>query len=150
MNRVLRLGLAAALMPVLLLLACQPKETVTFNELIAQPDNFNGKQATVEGFYFSGFEIVSLSDNLIASTYRPENLAPKPPLIWIEGNLGENVYNRLYVQNNTPSGYPEHFGKVKITGTFTSGGKYGHLDSYQYKITISKAELLPWSPSGKP
>lgn len=143
------MSLMAALMPTLLLFACQPKQATTFGQLIAHADKLNGKQVTVEGFYFSGFEIASLSGELVASTSRPNNLAPTPPLVWVEGNLGENIYNQLYVQTDTPSGYAEHYGKVRVTGIFKSGGKYGHLDSYQYQITASNAELLPWSPPGK-
>jgi hypothetical protein len=125
---------------------CSQQGTLSVAELTSAPERYNGKEVTVEGFYFSGFEITALSGELVPSTYEPGNVAPKPPLIWVEGNMGEDVYEQLYVQTNTPSGYPEHYGKVKIAGIFQYGGKYGHLDAYDYKITASRGELLEWSP----
>jgi hypothetical protein len=120
--------------------------SVTFDQLVNQPSVYNGKFITVEGFYFSGFEIAALSTELLTATYNPNNLTPKQPLIWITGNLGQDVYDNLYHQSNTPSGYTENFGKVRITGTFQYGSKYGHLDAYSYQITVTGGVLLPWSP----
>lgn len=121
--------------------------TVTFDQLIAQPETYNGTFVTLEGFYFSGFEISALASELAPAPYNPENVTPKQPLIWITGNLGQDVYDNLSQQTNTPSGYPEHFGKVQITGQFQYGGKYGHLDAYNYQLTVISAKLLPWSPA---
>ena len=120
--------------------------SVTFDQLVNQPSVYNDKFITVEGFYFSGFEITALSFELVPATYNPNSVTPKQPLIWITGNLGQDVYSNLYHQTNTPSGYTENFGKVRVTGIFQYGGKYGHLDAYSYKLTVTGGVLLPWSP----
>jgi hypothetical protein len=120
--------------------------SVTFDQLINQPSVYNGKFIIVEGFYFSGFEIAALSTGLLTATYNPNNLTPKQPLIWITGNLGKDVYDNLYHQTDTPSGYTENFGKVRVTGTFQYGSKYGHLDAYSYQVNVTSGALLPWSP----
>jgi hypothetical protein len=120
---------------------------ITFSQLVNQPKIYNDQFVTLEGFYFSGFEITALSVELFAATYNSANVSPKQPLIWITGNLGQNVYDNLYKQTNTPSGYPEYFGKIQITGQFHYGSKYGHLDAYKYQISAISGELLPWSPT---
>lgn len=37
-------------------------------------------------------------------------------------------------------------GKLTVSGLFETGAKYGQLDSYLYQITITRAEVLEWSP----
>jgi hypothetical protein len=120
---------------------------VTFSQLIDRPQSFTGQFVTLEGFYFSGFEISALAMELVPSTLYRGNLTPQQPLIWVTGSLGQNVYDNLYKQSVTSSGYPESFGKIRVTGQFQYGGKYGHLDSYAYQLTVTSADLLPWSPS---
>jgi hypothetical protein len=109
---------------------------------VNNPASYNNQSITVEGYYFSGFEIAALASALAPSTYNPKRVTPVQPLIWIEGNLGQNVYDNLSLQSDTPSGYAERYGKVRVTGVFHYGGKYGHLDAYQFKMTVSAAELL--------
>jgi hypothetical protein len=117
---------------------------VTFNQLLIQPELFKDQFVIVEGSYFSGFEIAALSSGLTPASYNPANFAPVQPLIWITGNLGQTVYDGLLHQSNTLSGYTENFGKVRITGQFQYGSKYGHLNAYNYQIFVTGAELLPW------
>jgi hypothetical protein len=40
----------------------------------------------------------------------------------------------------------ERYGKVRATGKFQYGGKYGHLGGYDSQIAPSKIELLGWTP----
>ncbi len=75
--------------------------SVTFSQLVNQPETYRVQFVTLEGFYFSGFEITALSEELVAAAYNSANLSPQQPLIWIAGNLGQNVYDNLYVQTNT-------------------------------------------------
>jgi hypothetical protein len=116
---------------------------VTFNELISQPESFNNRYVTVDAYYFSGFEISALAASLVPSTYTPSNVTPAQPLIWVTGDLGQSVYQNLKQQTNTPSGYTEYYGRVRITGLFQYGGHYGHLDAYNYLITVNAAAILP-------
>ena len=43
-------------------------------------------------------------------------------------------------------GPEEHFGKVRVSGTFEYGKEYGHLGSYNSQITPSEVAIIPWSP----
>jgi hypothetical protein len=43
-------------------------------------------------------------------------------------------------------GPEEHYGKLKITGSFEYGGHYGHVGGYDAQITPSEVEFLLWSP----
>jgi hypothetical protein len=121
-------------------------QSVTFSQLISQADKYNGKTVTFEAFYFAGFEISALSTSVGPSTFGNGRIAPVGTLIWVKSGIPEDLFNRLYTQTQTPSGYPEHIGKLKISGKFETGGKYGHLDAYQYQISITSAEQLEWSP----
>ena len=122
---------------------------VTFSQLTVQPQSYTGRFVTLEAFYFSGFEISALAMELVPSSFYPGNVTPQQPLIWVTGSLGQAVYDNLYKQSVTPSGYPESFGKIQVTGQFQYGGKYGHLDSYAYQLTVTSADLLPWSLPGQ-
>jgi len=121
-------------------------QSVTFSQLISQADQYNGKTATFEAFYFAGFEISALSALVGPSTFGNGRIAPVGTLIWVRSGISEDLFNKLYTQTQTPSGYPEHIGKLKISGKFETGSKYGHLDAYQYQISITSAEQLEWSP----
>jgi len=123
-------------------------QSVTFSQLISQADKYNGRPMTFEAYYFAGFEILALSESVGPSTYADGRMVPLPipTLIWVESGISEELFNKLYTQTQTPSGYPEHIGKLKVTGKFETGGKYGHMDAYRYQIEITSAEQLEWSP----
>ncbi|MDD4860284.1 MAG: hypothetical protein PHR56_08830, partial [Dehalococcoidales bacterium] len=140
--------LLALLLLVVMLNGCgsTADPSVTFSQLISQANKYNGKIVTLEAFYFSGFEISALSESVGPASSGPWRIVPTGTLIWVEGGIPKEVYDKLYGQTATPSGYTERIGKLKITGKFETGRKYGHLDSYDYKITITGAELLEWTP----
>ncbi len=117
---------------------------VTFEQLFVSPEHYHGKQITLEGFYFQGFEIVVLSERLVPSGYAEGHLVPKGRMLWIEGGLPLEIYDRLYEQDIM--GPEERYGKLSVTGRFEYGGQYGHLGGYDAQITPSRVELLPWSP----
>lgn len=132
----------------LLFSGCSSKadSQISFSQLLSQAGKYSGKTITVDGFYFAGFEIAVLCDFLVPSDFAPGNVNPGGTMIWLEGAMPQSVYDRLFLQPDNPTGYPVHYGKVKITGTFHTGQRYGHLDSYLYMIKIGTAETLPWSP----
>jgi hypothetical protein len=121
-------------------------ELITFSKLISQADKYNGRTVMFEAYYFSGFEISALAGSFGPSNSGTGRIVPSGDLIWVEGGITRDIFNLLYTQSDTPSGYTEHLGKLKVTGIFKTGGQYGHLDAYQYQIQISSAELLEWSP----
>ena len=114
---------------------------VTFGELIAQPESFNNRAITVDAYCFFGFEISTLAAELTGLCSNPR-VIPVQPLIWVTGDLGQSVYQSLQQQTDTPSGYAEKFGHIRVTGIFQSG-KFGHLDAYNFQITVTAAAILP-------
>jgi hypothetical protein len=121
-------------------------KNLTFSQLISQAEKYNGETVTLEVFYFTGFEIAAICESVGPAKYDSGRLVPNGTLVWVEKGVSEDIYNQMYVQNQTPSGYPEHIGKLKITGKFETGGQYGHMNAYQYKIAFTAAELLEWAP----
>ncbi len=119
--------------------------SIAFSQLISQADKYNGKTVTLEAFYFSGFEISALSES-VGTSSSSRRLVPTGDLVWVDGGIPQELYEKLYSQTATPSGYPERTGKLRVTGKFITGGKYGHLDSYKYQIKIASAEMLEWTP----
>jgi len=125
---------------------CQSNQSITFSDLVSRADRYNGKTVTFEAFYFSGFEISALSESVGPADSGPWRIVPRGTLIWVKGGIPRELIDRLYGQTDTPSGYPERVGRLKVTGMFETGGRYGHLDAYEYQITITEAEVLEWSP----
>ena len=119
---------------------------ITFSQLTADPEKYNGQTVTIEGFWFDGFEIEVLAERLISSDFAPGNLQPDGLKIWVKNGLPEGVNQQLYLQANNPTGYPAHYGKVELTGILEYGGQYGQMNSYQYQVTAQSAKLIPWNP----
>lgn len=118
---------------------------VTFEQLLSDPSKYNGKEITIEGFVFLGFETVVLSEELKHSGYAEGHLIPGERMLWIEGGITTDIHDELYEQHMM--GPSEHYGKVLVTGKFQYGGQYGHLGAHKYQITPSKIQLLAWSPT---
>ncbi len=139
--------LVLAVSIIILAVGCGGNSTnsITFAQLTGEPGRYNGKTVTVEAFYFSGFEISAIAGSVAPANSGVYRLVPTGPLVWVEGGISQELQNSLYGQTDTPSGYIERIGKLKVTGKFETG-KFGHLDAYQYQINITKAEKLDWSP----
>ena len=119
---------------------------ITFSQLTADPEKYNGQTVTIEGFWFDGFEIEVLAERLISSDFAPGNLQPDGLKIWVKNGLPEGVNQQLYLQANNPTGYPAHYGKVELTGILEYGGQYGQMNAYQYQLTVQSAKLMPRNP----
>ncbi len=117
---------------------------VTLEQLLSSPQQYNGKTVVVETFCFSGFETIVLSERLELSGYAAGHLVPKGRMLWIEGGIPREVYDRLYQQQMM--GPTERYGKVRVKGKFEYGGQYGHLGGFNARITPAEMELLAWSP----
>ena len=122
-------------------------QVVNFDQLLTSPEQYNGQDVTIEGFFFHGFEIVVLSENLGYSGYADGHLVPKGKMLWIEGAISKEVYDRLYIQEMM--GPTERYGKILLKGKFEYGGEYGHLGAYNSQLVPSEVEFLLWSPPGK-
>jgi hypothetical protein len=122
------------------------KATVTFDELIAKPEQYNGKTVTVDGIYVNGWEWTILAGNIaFIGNGDSKELTVADNAIWFAGFLPQDVRDRLY-QYTSPGAGPQHYGKVRVTGIFESGGKYGNIDAYKFRITASRVEILDWTP----
>jgi len=122
-------------------------QEVTFNQLFADLDKYNGNEITIEGFYFHGFEVIVLSESLESSGYAQGHLIPKGKMVWVEGGIPKEVYDKLYQQQMM--GPLECYGKVRVKGKFEYGAKYGHLGAYSAQIVPSEVEVLLWSRPAK-
>ncbi len=116
---------------------------ITFDQLFSNLNGYNNKDITIEGVYFQGFEIIVLSERLEYSGFAVGHLVPKGRVIWVSGGIPKEVYDKLNQQQTM--GPVERYGKVRITGKFEYGGKYGHLGGYDQQITPIDTTILPWS-----
>jgi hypothetical protein len=116
---------------------------VTFDQLFSNPTKYSNKDITIEGFYFHGFEIIVLSERLEYSGLAAGHLVPKGRMIWVSGGIPKEVYDKLSQQQMM--GPLERYGKVRITGKFEYGDKYGHLGGFDQQITPAETLILPWS-----
>jgi len=116
----------------------------TFDQLFSSINTYNNKNIRIEGFYFQGWETIVLSEKLELSEYAEGHFVPKGRMIWVSGGISKELYDKLNQQQKI--GPLERFGKVKITGKFEYGRKYGHLGGYDQQITPTETIILPWSP----
>lgn len=117
---------------------------VTFGELFARPENYNEKNITIEGYFFQGWETIVFSEELDYFLSSQRALAPGGRMMWVEGGIPKDIYDRLHTQQSP--GPEERFGRVKVTGTFRYGGSYGHLGGFKAEIAPAKVTLLDWTP----
>ncbi len=117
---------------------------ITFEQLFSNPSQYNGKDISIEGFVFLGFEIMVISEELKYSGYAEGHLIPSGRMLWIEGGVPIEIYNELSIQNMM--GPTERYSKVLVKGIFKYGDRYGHLGGYEFQITPGEMQLLDWSP----
>ncbi len=120
--------------------AGQSPAVVEFSQLMASPSKYNGKNVTVDCYVFLGFEVMALCGGLKPSGYAPGHMIPDGKLVWVEGSIPDDVYNRLQQQQSM--GPDERFGRMRVTGKFRSGGHYGHLGGYEYEMIPVEMEIL--------
>ena len=119
--------------------------SVTFDELFSRPEEYNGSEVVLTGFYFHGWETTVLSERLEYTGRAEGHLWPQGRMVWIEDNpVPRDIYDRLYQQELI--GPLERYGKLRIKGMFEHGGRYGHGGGLIAQIVPSEAELLSWSP----
>ncbi|MFC2069086.1 hypothetical protein ACFLTP_08810 [Chloroflexota bacterium] len=99
--------------------------SVNFEQLLSNPSQYNGKEITIEGFVFLGFETMVLSEELKKSGYAEGHLISGERMLWIEGGIPTDIHDKLLGQQTM--GPFERYGKVLAKGTFQYGGHYGHL-----------------------
>ena len=138
------IGVMLLLLTIILGCGQDKNQEVTFQELLYNPSEYDGKEITIVGFYFQGFEIQVIAERLEYSGYAEGHLVPKGEIVWVEGGISKEVYDKLTQQQQM--GPLERLGKIRITGKFEYGGKYGHLGGYDKRIAPTATTILPWSP----
>ena len=97
---------------------------VTVCELVKNPEQYSGKEVTIEADYILGFEWSALY-----SWDCPDGR------IWLErhglDDVSKKELQRAY--DNDLS-----FVYLKVQGTFASGGHYGHMGGYSYQLVAHK------------
>jgi len=114
-------------------------QDVTLDQLFMSPDQYHGKKVVTEGFFFHGWEVIVLCESLEYSGYAEEHLVPAGRVIWVEGEIPQDVYDGLNEQQML--GPVERFGFVRVIGKFEFGGQYGHNGGYDSQIIPIKIEL---------
>ncbi|MFC1932609.1 hypothetical protein ACFLXU_03130 [Chloroflexota bacterium] len=118
-------------------------QEVTFEQLVLAPDQYNGKDIVIEGCYYQGWETIVLSEKLVYSGNAPGHLIPDGVMLWIEQGVPKEIYDNAYQQQMM--GPLERYCKVRITGKFEHGEKYGHVGGFDSQIIPLDVELVPWS-----
>jgi hypothetical protein len=141
-GKIVFLMAALALVLALLMGGCGEKSdaTLSFKDLTAHAGDYNGKTVTVRAYFFGGFEITALTAALQTATGDLTRTVPTNPMIWMMSKVA--FQDQLSKQTETPSGYPEYFGEVIVTGQFETGGQYGHMNAYQYQLTATSVKVL--------
>jgi len=117
---------------------------VTFKQLLLAPNQYNGKDIIIEGYYYQGWETIVLSEDLVSSGKVPGHLIPSGEMLWIENGVPREIYDSAYQQQMM--GPLERYAKVRIKGKFEHGEKYGHLGGFDSQIIPLEVIMLPWSP----
>ena len=118
--------------------------SISFEKLLSNPNQYNGKEITIEGFVFLGFETMVLTEKLKHSGYAEGHLIPGERMLWIEGGIPTDIHDKLHEQHMM--GPLERYGRALVKGIFQYGGQYGHLGAYRYQISPSEIQLLSCSP----
>ncbi|MFC2034430.1 hypothetical protein ACFLTT_03415, partial [Chloroflexota bacterium] len=58
-------------------------QTVTFEQLFTNHEQYNGNNIIIEGFYFDGFEVQVIAERLEYSGYAEGHMIPKGRTIWV-------------------------------------------------------------------
>jgi hypothetical protein len=120
----------------------QPKaQEITFEQLKANHEKYQGKFITITGYIFWGWEWCFLSEDyeFVEKGYYKS----KGEMIDIKG-LEKNVEDSLYLQH--PSGARDYFGKLRLTGHLGYGPVPMRGDGYYIELVPNGAEIVPWSP----
>lgn len=108
----------------------QPQSSLTFCDLLRNPEKFNGQQVTIRATWRYGFEWSEL--------YCLDCLDRGKA--WLErsfSSLDDSSMRRL-------KRVPKGAGIVNLTirGTFHAGDSYGHMNGYRYEIVADSVSNL--------
>ena len=96
----------------------QNPPTLTFAELFAKPESYNEKAIIIEGYFWQGWETIVFAEKLDYFLSSRRALAPGGRMMWVEGGISKEIYDRLYKQPG-PAG-KNASGKSKSLGCFVT------------------------------
>jgi hypothetical protein len=115
---ILRTSIAAFIGIVLLASTASPQPTMTFCELVRDPEKYNGKLVKIRATWIYGFEWSYL------------HCLDCEGRVWLDTSaLDEQSEKTL---KHTPKG--AGIVNVDVEGVFQTGGTFGHLDGYRYQL----------------
>lgn len=107
--------------------SCVQSIKVDIDDLLSNPQSYQGKEICAEGVYASGSEISALA----AFTHEVAGaIYLTGPTIWIEG-ADIRSSTDCFKTDTIP---PTEFCQVTVCGLFETGGNYGHLGAYKYQL----------------
>lgn len=109
---------------------------VTFFELQSNPPAYHGKKVTTRGYYFWNSMIWVLAEG-VATEQDGSSPQPLGTPIWMEG-----FPPQLSEQLTIGPGNSYVWGLVEVTGTFQTGGGFGHHGSYQHILFVESASVV--------
>jgi hypothetical protein len=99
--------------------------TVSFCDLVRNPEKFNGREVTIRATYHYGFEWEQL--------YCLDCLDKGKAWLEISDDIDDASQKAL---RRTPKG--AGIVNLTVSGIFMSGSTYGHLNGYRYKFVAKK------------
>jgi hypothetical protein len=137
-RKIRALLLAAFLMSALALTACGGASGALYvPELLAKPQDYNGKQITVNGYYISrgGDPSLSVLAPVISTADNGLDAQPAGEAIWVDGFPAATL-SALHQPGDAI------YGLVRVNGQFSAAGGYGPGGSYKYQIRVESAEAI--------
>jgi hypothetical protein len=102
-------------------------ELVQFESLIAAPQKYNGVFICTRGVAVSGFE----ASGVAAAAHEDEGaLQLAEPVIWLE-SADIRSQTGCFTTSTVPA---YEFCHATVCGRFEYGGRYGHLDAYDFQL----------------
>jgi hypothetical protein len=120
-------------------------EPATIAQLLADPDEYNGKNVTVEGYLFSGWEWFFISEGYkLEQGQALRSTGGSIGFAWVDDREVRNkitdIMERLFVDSHA---MPRSlFGKARVTGEFQLSGNAWENP----RLAPIDIELLPWIP----
>ncbi|NJN16050.1 MAG: hypothetical protein HC822_07080 [Oscillochloris sp.] len=113
-----------------------PDGQVSFFDLIANPEQYNGQTVTVRGYYFWNSVIYVLAEGI---SVEEDGSSPQPvgATIWMEGFPPDQSAALNVGPNNSYV-----WGPVEVTGSFQTGGGFGRDGAYQSIFFVESARPL--------
>jgi hypothetical protein len=114
-------------------------EKISFAGLAANPEYYNEKYITIEGYFCLGFEILVIAERLEESPDIEGRMITAGIKIWLEGDILEEIIPKT-------GWYFFYYPIISLTGVLHYGGGYGHLNMYDYLLTIYDYTWLDYEP----